>query len=43
MKLDERNVDGIYDKQPAQIETVMHVTTDADESVTIAPVGANLS
>uniref|UniRef100_A0AAV1VDZ4 Polyprotein n=1 Tax=Peronospora matthiolae TaxID=2874970 RepID=A0AAV1VDZ4_9STRA len=38
VKLDEREVDGIYDTLPAQIETVIHVSTDADDEVTLAPV-----
>uniref|UniRef100_A0AAV1U8P3 Retroviral polymerase SH3-like domain-containing protein n=1 Tax=Peronospora matthiolae TaxID=2874970 RepID=A0AAV1U8P3_9STRA len=38
VKLDEREVDGIYDTLPAQIKTVIHVSTDADDKVTLAPV-----
>uniref|UniRef100_A0AAV1UTC1 Reverse transcriptase Ty1/copia-type domain-containing protein n=1 Tax=Peronospora matthiolae TaxID=2874970 RepID=A0AAV1UTC1_9STRA len=38
VKLDEREVGGIYDTLPAQIETVIHVSTDADDEVTLAPV-----
>ena len=36
VKLDEREVDGIYDTQPAQNGTFIHVTTDADDAVTLA-------
>ena len=38
VKLDKRNVDGIYDTQSAQNGTVIRVTTDADEAFTLAPM-----
>uniref|UniRef100_A0AAV1UAY2 Retroviral polymerase SH3-like domain-containing protein n=1 Tax=Peronospora matthiolae TaxID=2874970 RepID=A0AAV1UAY2_9STRA len=38
VKLDEREVGGIYVTLPAQIETVIHVSTDADDEVTLAPL-----
>ncbi|KAE8880457.1 hypothetical protein PF003_g35500 [Phytophthora fragariae] len=38
VKLDEREVDGIYETLPAGTGTVIHVSEDAHDAVTPAPV-----